>query len=151
MSDILFNKNVMDVIKETLNLSDSQKEILEEAFVAQSKKFQLNTDYLSDANIQNHIKLYEDYVEKFNLTNAKLSAMAPEGNSNHSDYRSAKLDETYNMNGAYLHELFFANMADNNSQINMDSLSYMRLARDFGTFDDWQKDFMACALSSHCC
>ena len=27
MSDILFNKNVMDVIKETLNLTDSQKEI----------------------------------------------------------------------------------------------------------------------------
>jgi Fe-Mn family superoxide dismutase len=24
----------------------------------------------------------------------------------------------------------------------------MRIERDFGTFDDWQKDFMACALSS---
>ena len=24
----------------------------------------------------------------------------------------------------------------------------MRLERDFGTFDDWQKDFIACAMSS---
>jgi Fe-Mn family superoxide dismutase len=30
----------------------------------------------------------------------------------------------------------------------MDSLAYMRLARDFGTFDDWQIDFVACALSA---
>ena len=27
-------------------------------------------------------------------------------------------------------------------------LCYMRLARDFGTFDDWQKDFIGCAKSS---
>ena len=32
----------------------------------------------------------------------------------------------------------------------MDSLSYMRLARDFGTFDDWQKDFIACCMASRC-
>lgn len=150
MSDMLFNKKIKSVIKETLNVADKQENLLEEAFVAQSKKFNVNTDFLSNANIQNHISLYEDYIEKFNFANAKLASMPPEGNSNHSEYRSVKLDETYNMNAAYLHELFFANMADNNSQINMDSLSYMRLTRDFGTFDDWQKDFMACALSARC-
>jgi Fe-Mn family superoxide dismutase len=32
----------------------------------------------------------------------------------------------------------------------MDSLAYMRLARDFGTFDDWQKDFIACCQASRC-
>ena len=30
----------------------------------------------------------------------------------------------------------------------MDSLAFMRLERDFGTFDEWQQDFIACALSS---
>ena len=147
MSDILFNKGIKNVIKKTLDVAGEK---LNEALVAQTKKFSVKTDFLSDANIDNHFKLYEDYVEKFNLTYSKLSSMPPEGNSNHSDYRSAKLDETYNMNGSYLHELYFANMADNNSQINMDSLSYMRLVRDFGTFDDWQKDFIANAQSSRC-
>ena len=26
----------------------------------------------------------------------------------------------------------------------------MRLSRDFGSFDNWQKDFMACAAASQC-
>jgi len=29
-------------------------------------------------------------------------------------------------------------------------LSYMRLSRDFGTFDDWQRDFIACCMASQC-
>ena len=32
----------------------------------------------------------------------------------------------------------------------MDSLAYMRLSRDFGSFDAWQKDFIACASASQC-
>tara|TARA_Y100000034_G_C6546005_1_gene235732 strand:- start:137 stop:484 length:348 start_codon:yes stop_codon:yes gene_type:complete len=32
----------------------------------------------------------------------------------------------------------------------MDSLAYMRLARDFGSFDEWQKDFIACCNASRC-
>ena len=54
------------------------------------------------------------------------------------------------MNAAYLHELYFSNISDLHSNISMDSLSYMRLARDFGTFDEWQKDFIACCQASRC-
>ena len=54
------------------------------------------------------------------------------------------------MNGSYLHELYFSNIGDPNSQITMDSLSYMRISRDFGSFDAWQKDFIACCQSSRC-
>ena len=54
------------------------------------------------------------------------------------------------MNAIYLHELYFANISDLHSQIAMDSLAYMRIARDFGSFDAWQKDFIACCLASRC-
>ena len=37
-----------------------------------------------------------------------------------------------------------------NSVVNMDSIAFMRLERDFGSFDDWQKDFIACAQSAQC-
>jgi len=142
----LINKNIKNVIKETLDL---KKEKINEALVAQPKQFNIVTDALSADNKANHVELYKDYVENFNLANAKLStADKADANSNHSDYRSIKLDETFNMNGAYLHELFFANIGGANSNITMDSLSYMRLSRDFGTFDDWQRDFIACANSS---
>ena len=30
----------------------------------------------------------------------------------------------------------------------MDSMAYLRLQRDFGTFEDWQKHFIACAMSA---
>ncbi len=59
-----------------------------------------------------------------------------------------KIDETYNCNAAFLHALYFENISDAHSKISMDSLSYMRFERDFGTFDAWQKDFIACAMSS---
>jgi Fe-Mn family superoxide dismutase len=49
-----------------------------------------------------------------------------------------------------LHELYFANISDLHSQISMDSLAYMRIARDFGSFDAWQKDFIACCAASRC-
>jgi Fe-Mn family superoxide dismutase len=147
--DALFNDNIKKVIKDTLSVDD-EKDRLDESFIAQPKKFNIKSDFLSSENVSNHIDLYEDYIGNFNLTSAKISSHKDDSNSNHSDYRSTKIDETYNMNASYLHELFFANIADANSRINMDSLSYMRLTRDFGSFDEWQKDFMNCALSSRC-
>tara|TARA_B100000282_G_C31697229_1_gene474436 strand:+ start:138 stop:833 length:696 start_codon:yes stop_codon:yes gene_type:complete len=144
----LFNSKAKQAIRKTLKSANKN---LNEAYIAQEKKFDINTDFLSNENIANHIKLYQDYLEKFNKCSAKLDSIdKAAAHTNHSDYRSVKADETFNMNGAYLHELYFANMADGNSQINMDTLSYMRLNRDFGTFDDWQKDFIACGLSSRC-
>lgn len=143
---MIFDKKIKEAIIETLG-----EKTISEAFVAQQKPFTINTDLLSEKNINNHIELYKDYLEKFNKASAKLDSVDKSAaHTNHSEYRSIKLDETFNMNGAYLHELYFANIGDSNSQISMDTLSYMRLNRDFGTFDDWQKDFIACGLSSRC-
>jgi len=147
--DALFNKNIKKIVSETLSIDEKKR--IDESFVAQQKQFDIKTDYLSKSNIANHIELYKGYIENFNEISAKLDSVDKSSvNSNSSDFRNLKHDETYNMNAAYLHELFFANVGDNNSRINMDTLSYMRLSRDFGTFDDWQKDFMACAMSSRC-
>jgi len=135
------NKDIKKVIKDSLRLN--------EALSAQQKQFNINTDFLTSANVDNHIDLYEGYIDNFNKSNLKLDSIDKDNvNSSHSDFRSLKLDETYNLNGVYLHELYFANIGDNASQIQMDSLSYMRLSRDFGSFDNWQKDFLACCKGS---
>ncbi len=139
----LFNGKIKNVIRDTLNL--------DEALSAQEKKFSFNSDFLSNDNFQNHVELYQSYLKNFNEVSAKLDTVDKQNvNCNHSEFRSLKLDETFNMNGVYLHELYFANIGDPHSEIKMDSLSYMRLARDFGSFDNWQKDFMACAAASQC-
>ena len=138
----IFDKKIKDAIRDSIRLDES--------LVAQQKTFDVKTDFLSDANITNHIDLYKKYIEDFNQISAKLDSVSRDSNSNHSEYKNLKHDETYNLNAAYLHELYFANIGDGNSQITTDALSYMRLSRDFGSFDNWQKDFIACCQSSRC-
>ena len=141
------------VIRQALKLEqkaqEQQPEQLDESYVVQAKTYDLKTELLSDKTKQAHQALFEKYVEALNSVSAKLdSADRSSANSNDSSFRSLKIDEMYNLNAAFLHAYYFENISDLNSNITMDSLSYIRLARDFGTFEDWQKDFIACALSS---
>lgn len=141
--DYLFTNQIKEKIKEDLTMN--------EALVAQEKKFDLKTSYLSNKNKKNHEELYETYIKDFNNISTRLDTVDKSGvNGNNSEFRSLKIDETYNMNAVYLHELYFANISDVNSEITMDSLAYMRLQRDFGSFDDWQRDFLACCQASRC-
>ena len=124
---------------------------VDESIVAQPKKFRLQTELLSKANKSNHVELYDQYIEDFNRISAHLDAADRTNvSSNSSQYRELKIDEVYNLNASYLHELYFNNISDLNSQVQMDSLAYMRLSRDFGTFNDWQQDFIACCMASRC-
>ena len=140
------DKTLKQIIREELGLESSQ---LKESYVTQAKKYNLTTELLSDKNKAEHQKLLEKYVDSLNEISTKLDTANREDlNPNHNEYRALKIDETYNMNAAYLHALFFDNISDQRSIITMDSLPFMRLERDFGSFDNWQKDFIACALSS---
>tara|TARA_A100001011_G_scaffold346932_1_gene383668 strand:- start:3221 stop:3913 length:693 start_codon:yes stop_codon:yes gene_type:complete len=146
--DYFLNNEVKSLIKDNLGLKEDR---IDEALIAQEKQFKLNTEFLSNKNKENHKKLYQQYLKDFNEISAKLDTVdRSKSNANHSDYRQLKIDETYNMNAAYLHELYFANISDVNSEITMDSLSFMRLQRDFGSFDDWQRDFIACCSAARC-
>ena len=138
--------DVRGIIRDSLNLEDEE---LNEALVLQQKQFDLPTELLSQKNKKAHEGLYENYVKTFNRVSAELDAVdKDEAGLNHSYYRSLKVDETYNMNAAYLHELYFNNVSDVQSEVSMDTLSFMRLERDFGSFDAWQEDFIACGKSA---
>ena len=155
----LLKETVVDSLKETgilpnktkenKNSSNIDKQSINESYVVQSGKFDLKTELLSAKNKKAHQGLLEGYAETLNKVSAKLDgANKEESNLNNSEWRSLKVDETYNHNAVFLHGLFFQNISDLNSQISMDSLAFMRLERDFGSFDNWQEDFMACALSA---
>jgi superoxide dismutase, Fe-Mn family len=122
---------------------------LREAYVAESKPYSLVTEFLSQKSKDAHLALYKGYVETLNRVSSELdTAERSKADSKHSDFRSLKLDETYNLDSVWLHELYFANCFDPHSEVYMDSMAYLRLERDFGTFEDWQKDFMGCALAA---
>jgi len=140
-------KLIKQTIKETLQ-KDKTKNI-NESYVVQSPIFDLKTELLSEKNKVHHEKLFQSYTENLNKISAELDGVNKSAsNANHSSFRSLKIDETYNHNAVFLHGLFFQNISDLNSEISTDSLSFMRLQRDFGTFDDWQNDFIACSMSS---
>lgn len=125
----------------------NHKMSLNESYVAEQKPFKMVSELVSQKTKDMHSDLYRNYIESLNKVAAKLdTAERNDVNPRHSDYRSLKLDEAYNLNATWLHELYFANCFDPHSEIVMDSQAYLKLQRDFGTFDDWQKDFMATAL-----
>lgn len=140
-------KDIKQTIVDSLELNTS--EVVSESYVASPKQFDITTELLSQKTKSSHMKLYHGYVEKLNRASAQLDTADRASASPTSSYRAIKQAEIYNKNAVYLHELYFANISDVRSEIAYDSLTFMRLARDFGSFDDWQWDFIACALSSH--
>lgn len=113
---------------------------LKEALIALPKSFVLKTSKLSAKTKAAHERLYHGYVSNFNRASAELDSASRQDVVK---FRDLKLNETYNLNSVKLHELYFGNISDLQSQIHRDSLPYMRLSRDWGTFDNWQMDFVA--------
>jgi Fe-Mn family superoxide dismutase len=144
-------KDITEVIKESLGKANKQpeKQVIAEAYVVTTSKYDLATEKLSEENKRAHQELMEGYAKSLNEISAALDSVDRDNvNPNNSSFRSLKIDESYNLNAAFLHGMFFENISDVRSTVAMDSLSYMRLERDFGSFDAWQRDFIACALTA---
>ena len=130
-------------------IKESLSGILKESYVTQAKKFDLKTESISEKVKSARQKEFEEYVQALNEISAQLDTVDREtANDKKSMFRGLKLDEAHNMNAAFLRALHFENISDLKSSITLDMLCYLRLDRDFGSFDMWQKDFIACALSS---
>lgn len=144
--------DIREVIKETFaqnKKKDEQPGRLAEAYVVTTSKYDMATEKLSEENKKAHQELMEGYAKSLNEISAALdSADRDNVNPNNAGFRNLKMDEVHNLNAAFLHGMFFENVSDLRSTIAMDSLVYMRLERDFGSFDAWQRDFIACALAS---
>jgi superoxide dismutase, Fe-Mn family len=142
----------LNIHKSEKNETDAKQynsNVISEAYVTQAGKFDLKTELLSQKTKKAHQELLEGYVKELNTISSKLDGVDKSAaNLNNSQFRSLKIDETYNLNAAFLHGLYFQNISDLSSQVTVDSLTYMKLARDFGTFDRWQEDFIACGLSA---
>lgn len=135
-------KDLIEGIRKDLGLDDEK---LNESYVAMPKKYNLNTELLSTKAKTAHNELYNKYIDGLNRASAELDTADKKQDLR--AYHDTKRREIYNLNGVYLHELFFANISDVHSEITMDTLTFMRLERDFGTFDNWQYDFVANAMT----
>ncbi len=136
-------------VRKAVRLLPKAKPELNEAYVPQNKVYALATERLSEPAKQHHEQLYRSYAQNLTRISAEVDA-APkaEASASRSVYRSAKRDEAYNLNAVYLHELFFANCFDQSSELFMHMEAFVMLQRDWGAFDAWIDDFMACAMSA---
>ena len=111
------------------------------------KDFTYNTGVISRKAFDDHQTLYKGYVTKTNdITKALATDPQLEGaNATYSHYRGLKRGETYAIDGVILHELYFQNLGNEGGPCGpkMDNL----FNRHFGGFDQWKKDFIACATS----
>ncbi len=138
--------DIIQSIRESLGLPDKA---VNESYVTQAKKYKLNTEFLSPKNKSARQEDLEKHVSGLNEISAKLdTASRDDADKYSSEFRQLKVDETHLLNAAFFRAYHFENISDLKSQITMDTMSFLRLERDFGTFDDWQKDFIACGMSS---
>ncbi len=101
----------------------------------------LGTSGLSDTLLKNHFTLYQGYVTNTNKVSDTLSALAKEGKTSTPEYAELKRRFGWEWNGMRLHELYFGNMVKGGKPI--DSNLSKKIAAEFGSYENWEKDFRA--------
>ena len=94
----------------------------------------------SDTALNNHFKLYQGYVSNTSKLLAALAGMEADASS--PQYAELKRRLGFEFNGMRLHEYYFGNLGGNGT-LDKESPLGSLLARDFGSFEAWRKDFLA--------
>jgi len=142
------DNDIRNAIRQSLGVQGDEKP-LSEAYVVEPKSYSFRTEFLSDKTKRARIDDFNETVKCLNSVSARLdSASRDDADSKSSEFRSLKADESRCISESFLRSRYFDNIDDPKSQISMDMLTFMRLERDFGTFDAWQKDFIASGMSA---
>jgi Fe-Mn family superoxide dismutase len=115
----------------------------------------VNFTYTDDITVINreqfdaHMRLYEGYVTNINKIDEILregDAQRDQSNTTFSYYRELKRGETFALDGVILHELYFENIGGNSPEPGPATTEMLNT--DFGSFQNWQEDFIATAKAS---
>jgi Fe-Mn family superoxide dismutase len=115
------------------------------AYEAKNFESLLGTKGLSDQLLKNHFTLYQGYVTNTNKVADMLSAMAKEGKTATPEYAEIKRRFGWEFNGMRLHEYYFGNMVKGGRAIDKNTNLYKKIVADFGSYENWEKDFRAVA------
>lgn len=110
-----------------------------------AKKFDhlLGTPGFSDALLTNHFTLYEGYVKNTNTAVEKLEALAKEGKRNVPEYAELKRRFGWEWDGMRMHELYFGNMKNGGSALDVGSAFAKKVIAQWGSVEEWTKGFKA--------
>ena len=110
------------------------------------------TGKISDKTHEEHFKLYTGYVNKTNALFEELEKLGTPDPTNpavanqiYSTLRSLKVDLTFALGGVKNHELYF-NVLGGDGKVSGKIAEL--IARDFGSYENYQKDLKATALAA---
>ncbi|MEK7633631.1 MAG: Fe-Mn family superoxide dismutase [Patescibacteria group bacterium] len=118
------------------------------------KKFSdtiLSMKGISKKTVEEHLKLYQGYVNKYNEIQEKLSALKDDdyakANQVFSTIRELKVELSFAWGGVINHEIYFSHLGGKGGQV-PDGTWLKQIEKDFGSFDSFKKDLKATGLSA---
>ena len=111
------------------------------AYMAMDYSGLLGMAGFSDTLLNNHFTLYQGYVTNTNKLIELLAAMLKDGRAGTPEYAEIKRRMGFEFNGMRLHELYFGNLGGKQAP---DKAA--KLVADFGSYEEWQKDFKATGM-----
>jgi len=96
----------------------------------------------SDTLLNNHFTLYQGYVTNTNKLIDILASLLKEGKESTPEYAELKRRMGFEFNGMRLHELYFGNLGGK-QPLDKSSKIANQMAEDFGSYEDWERDFKA--------
>lgn len=104
-----------------------------------------NVKGLDDSLLKMHFKLYEGYVNNSNAVLQKIQNLTSQGQNRTPEFAALKRILGWEFDGMLLHELYFENLGGS-QQLNPNDPLYLKMVSDFGSYDEWKKDFVSTGL-----
>jgi len=112
------------------------------AFVAKDYSKLVGMPGFSETLLNNHFTLYQGYVKNTNTLNETLANLRKEGKEGDPQFAELKRRFGWEFNGMRLHELYFENLGGK-TQMDQEGRLASSIHKDFGSFDEWTRDFKA--------
>lgn len=114
-------------------------------FMYEPKSFDhlLGTPGFSNPLLTNHFSLYQGYVTNTNKLAEILHSLLREEKTTTPEYAELKRRFGWEYNGMRLHEYYFGNITKESSERNPNSPLLQNLQAQFGSYEQWEKDFRA--------
>jgi len=110
------------------------------AYTANDYNNLIGMEGFSETLLKNHFTLYQGYVTNTNKLLDLLATMLKEGKVGTPEYSELKRRMGFEFNGMRLHEYYFGNLGGKGALDKSGKLG-RKLAEDFSSYEDWQKDF----------
>ncbi len=105
---------------------------------------------ISKKTIEEHLKLYQGYVNKYNEIQEKLRALTENdftsANQTYSLIRELKVELTFAYGGVINHEIYFGHLGGNDGSPSGDLLK--QINKDFGSFEAYKKEVKATGMAA---